>query len=150
MLRWAAAGIVVINGFFPAVWILFTSLKTETELVQKPITWWPAEPTMENYIRAFADQPLLHYLKNSFLVATGATVLSLLVAAFAAYAIARLNLKRAERVELTAGAEAFTVVTFVVDFLAVDTGFLAGFLVDAAVFLVAIDIPSLYRNMGQV
>ena len=94
MLRWVAAGMVVINGFFPAVWILFTSLKTETELVQKPITWWPAAPTMENYIRAFADQPLLHYLKNSFLVATGATVLSLLVAAFAAYAIARLNLKR--------------------------------------------------------
>jgi multiple sugar transport system permease protein len=94
MLRWAAAGIVVINGFFPAVWILFTSLKTETELVQKPITWWPAEATIENYIRAFADQPLLHYLKNSFIVATGATVLSLIVAACAAYAIARLNLKR--------------------------------------------------------
>jgi len=94
MLRWAAAGIVVINGFFPAVWILFTSLKTEVELVHKPITWWPAAPTIENYIRAFSDQPLLRYLGNSFFVATGATVLSLLVAACAAYAIARLNLKR--------------------------------------------------------
>ncbi|CAM8646157.1 carbohydrate ABC transporter permease [Rhodoferax sp. TBRC 17660] len=92
-LRWAAAGIVVINGFFPAVWILFTSLKTETELVQKPITWWPDAPTLENYIKAFEDQPLLHYLKNSVIVATGATALSLVVAAFAAYAIARLNLK---------------------------------------------------------
>ena len=36
-LRFAAAAIVVINGFFPAVWILFTSLKSEVELVQKPI-----------------------------------------------------------------------------------------------------------------
>ncbi len=94
MLRWVAAGVVVLNGFFPAVWILFTSLKTETELVQKPITWWPADATWDNYVRAFADQPLLHYLKNSFLVASLSTVLSLLVAAFAAYAIARLNLKR--------------------------------------------------------
>lgn len=94
MLRWAAAAIVVFNGFFPAVWILFTSLKTEAELVYKPITWWPAEPTIGNYVRAFSDQPLLHYLKNSFLVATGATLLSLVVAALAAYAIARLNLKR--------------------------------------------------------
>ncbi|WP_296511027.1 carbohydrate ABC transporter permease [Rhodoferax sp.] len=93
-LRWIAAGIVVLNGFFPAVWILFTSLKTETELVQKPITWWPDAPTMDNYIKAFSDQPLLHYLKNSVIVATGATALSLLVSAFAAYAIARLNLKR--------------------------------------------------------
>jgi multiple sugar transport system permease protein len=32
---------VVFNGFFPAVWVLLTSLKTETELVSKPITWWP-------------------------------------------------------------------------------------------------------------
>jgi multiple sugar transport system permease protein len=94
LLRWAAAGIVVLNGFFPAVWILFTSLKTEAELVHKPITWWPAEPTLQNYARAFSDQPLLHYLKNSLLVATGATLLSLIVSALAAYAIARLNLKR--------------------------------------------------------
>lgn len=93
MLRWVAAGMVVINGFFPAVWILFTSLKKETELVQKPITWWPADATIENYVRAFSDQPLLQYLKNSLIVATSATILSLLVAAFAAYAIARLNLK---------------------------------------------------------
>lgn len=92
-LRWLAAAIVVVNGFFPAVWILFTSLKYEAELVHKPITWWPAEPTLHNYLRAFNDQPLLHYLKNSFLVASGATVLSLIVAACAAYAIARLNLK---------------------------------------------------------
>lgn len=92
-LRWVAAGIVVLNGFFPAVWILFTSLKTETELVQKPITWWPEAATLENYVRAFHDQPLLHYLKNSVIVATGATAISLLVSAFAAYAIARLNLK---------------------------------------------------------
>jgi multiple sugar transport system permease protein len=95
-LRWAAGLIVVFNGFFPAVWILFTSLKTETELVQKPITWWPENPMLDNYVRAFADQPLLLYIKNSVIVATGATVLSLLVAAFAAYAIARLNLKRRE------------------------------------------------------
>jgi multiple sugar transport system permease protein len=94
VLRWMAAAIVVVNGFFPAVWILFTSLKTETELVQTPITWWPAHATMENYVRAFSDQPLFHYLKNSVIVAAGATILSLLVAAFAAYAIARLNLKR--------------------------------------------------------
>lgn len=93
-LRWAAAALVVLNGFFPAVWILLTSLKTEAELVQKPITWWPDEPTLQNYVRAFSDQPLLHYLKNSLLVASGATLLSLWVAAFAAYAIARLNLKR--------------------------------------------------------
>ncbi|MBL8332248.1 MAG: carbohydrate ABC transporter permease, partial [Rubrivivax sp.] len=56
-LRLIAAAIVVINGFFPALWILLTSLKTETELVSKPITWWPHAPTLDNYVRAFSDQP---------------------------------------------------------------------------------------------
>jgi multiple sugar transport system permease protein len=89
-----AAGIVVVNGFFPAFWILLTSLKTETELVSKPITYWPANATLANYVQAFTDQPLLRYLGNSALVAIGATVVSLVVSSLAAYAIARLNLKR--------------------------------------------------------
>jgi len=93
MLRWAAAALVVFNGFFPALWILLTSIKNEAELVQKPITWWPETPTLVNYIKAFTDQPLLSYLKNSLIVAGCATALSLLVSAFAAYAIARLNLR---------------------------------------------------------
>ncbi|MFN9504035.1 MAG: carbohydrate ABC transporter permease [Rubrivivax sp.] len=90
----AAALIVVINGFFPALWILLTSLKTEAELVNKPITYWPHNPTMANYVQAFTDQPLLKYLGNSFVVAAASTVVSLIVASLAAYAIARLNLRR--------------------------------------------------------
>jgi multiple sugar transport system permease protein len=93
VLRLLAAGIVVLNGFFPALWILLTSLKTETELVSKPITYWPQQATLHNYVQAFTDQPLLRYLGNSAAVAIGSTVMSLLVAALAAYAIARLNLK---------------------------------------------------------
>jgi multiple sugar transport system permease protein len=92
-LRWMAAAIVVVNGFFPAVWILLTSLKTEAELVSKPITYWPHLPTFGNYVQAFTDQPLLRYMGNSLVVAIAATITSLLVSAFAAYAIARLNLK---------------------------------------------------------
>ena len=94
LLRGLAAAIVVVNGFFPAVWILLTSLKSETELVSKPITYWPRQATLQNYVQAFVDQPLLHYLANSVIVALLATVFSLLVSAGAAYAIARLNLRR--------------------------------------------------------
>lgn len=89
-----AAAIVVVNGFFPAVWILLTSLKTEAELVSKPITYWPRQATLDNFQRAFTDQPLLRYLGNSLAVATLSTLLALVVSALAAYAIARLNLRR--------------------------------------------------------
>jgi multiple sugar transport system permease protein len=93
MLKLLAAGIVVLNGFFPALWILLTSLKTETELVSKPITYLPRNGTLQNYVQAFTDQPLLKYMLNSLTVALVATAVSLVVSAFAAYAIARLNLK---------------------------------------------------------
>ena len=76
-LRLIAAGIVVINGFFPAVWILLTSLKTEAELVSKPITYWPHNATLANYVQAFTDQPLLKYLGNSVAVALSATAMLL-------------------------------------------------------------------------
>ncbi len=114
-LRWIAAAMVVVNGFFPAVWILFTSLKPEVELVQKPITWWPHAPTLHNYVQAFTDQPLLKYLGNSLIVAGLATVCSLLVSACAAYAIARLNLKHRQLI-LTAivASSMFPLVTLLV------------------------------------
>ena len=92
-LRLLAAGVVVINGFFPALWILLTSLKSEAELVSKPITWWPQQASGRNYVQAFADQPLLSYIGNSLVVALLSTLFSLAVSACAAYAIARLNLK---------------------------------------------------------
>jgi multiple sugar transport system permease protein len=87
-----AALIVIVNGTFPILWILATSLKTETELTRRPITWLPDDPTLANYLRAFAEQPLLTYILNSVIVATLATMLSILVAALAAYALARLRI----------------------------------------------------------
>jgi multiple sugar transport system permease protein len=88
-----AALIVILNGTFPILWILLTSLKTEAELTRRPITWLPADPTWTNYVRAFADQPLLLFVLNSFIVALLATALSILVAGLAAYALARLNVR---------------------------------------------------------
>ncbi len=92
-LRWAAATIVLLNGFFPALWILATSFKAEVELTAKPITWVPQQPTLNNFIAAFRDQPLPGYLLNSAIVAFSSMLVSLFISALAAYAIARLNLK---------------------------------------------------------
>lgn len=85
--------ILVVNGMFPALWILFTSLKTEAELTVKPITWLPHAPTIANYLRAFTDQPLLLFLFNSFMVAILSTALTLLISVLAAYALARLQIR---------------------------------------------------------
>ena len=114
-LRLLAAALVVFNGFFPALWILLTSLKSEAELVSKPITWWPANGTLHNYVQAFTDQPLLAYMANSLIVALLATLCSLAVSTCAAYAIARLNLRHRQLI-LTAivASSMFPLVTLLV------------------------------------
>jgi multiple sugar transport system permease protein len=85
--------ILILNGVFPALWILFTSLKTEAELTLKPITWLPHAPTLANYVRAFTDQPLILFLFNSFMVALLSTALTLFISVLAAYALARLHIR---------------------------------------------------------
>ena len=114
-LRLAAATIVVVNGFFPAVWILLTSLKSDSELVRHPITYWPETATLANYLQAFRDQPLLRYLWNSFAVASISTIVSLIVSTLAAYAIARLNLRHRQLILTTIIASSmFPLVTLLV------------------------------------
>ncbi|API55389.1 sugar ABC transporter permease (plasmid) [Rhizobium leguminosarum] len=114
-LRFIAAGILLVNGMFPALWILFTSLKTEAELTAKPITWIPHAPTVLNYVQAFSDQPLHIFLFNSFMVALLSTALTLLVSVLAAYALARLNLTyRGLILSLIIAVSTFPLVTLLV------------------------------------
>jgi multiple sugar transport system permease protein len=89
---WLAAIVVAVNGFFPAVWIFLTSLKTETELIRSPITYLPDAPTLANYDTALTAQPILRFMFNSLVVASLSTVLCVLVGALAAYALTRLRM----------------------------------------------------------
>jgi multiple sugar transport system permease protein len=91
-LLWIAAAIVVFNGFLPAVWILLTSLKTETELMRVPPTVLPELLTWQNYVRVFTDQPIGLFLWNSLAVAIISTGLCVVVSALAAYALVRLRI----------------------------------------------------------
>lgn len=114
-LRVLAALILIVNGLFPALWILLTSFKTEAELTLKPITWLPRAPTLQNYVQAFSDQPLLTFLFNSFMVALLSTVSTLLVSILAAYALARLNLRfRGLIMSLIIAVSTFPLVTLLV------------------------------------
>ncbi|MEW9614956.1 carbohydrate ABC transporter permease [Shinella sp. S4-D37] len=114
-LRLIAGGVLIVNGMFPALWILFTSLKTEAELTAKPITWIPHAPTLSNYMQAFSDQPLHIFLFNSFMVALLSTCLTLLVSVLAAYALARLNLRyRGLILSLIIAVSTFPLVTLLV------------------------------------
>jgi multiple sugar transport system permease protein len=91
--HWILVGLVVVWSLAPYLWTLFTSFKTERELYQFPVTYWPHTPTVINYIQVFTQNPFGRFLLNSAIVTVVATVLCLFIASLAAYAFARLRFR---------------------------------------------------------
>lgn len=79
---------------FPFLWMLASSIKPATELFgEHAFTPFTEHPTFKNYVSVFVDYPFLRYMWNSIVVATVTTVYTVIVATFAAYAIARMHFK---------------------------------------------------------
>jgi multiple sugar transport system permease protein len=83
---------IMVVAIFPVFWILSLSLKDPATISDGRLI--PAEFTLDNYQVLFEggfDSPLLRPLINSILIALIATTIAIVAAAFAAYAIARLD-----------------------------------------------------------
>lgn len=52
----------------PFVWMLLGSFKTQAELAQRPITWWPENITFENYGSWFGELNIGGFFFNSAVV----------------------------------------------------------------------------------
>jgi multiple sugar transport system permease protein len=79
---------------FPFLWQLLASLKPPSELFgENAFRVIIQNPTLENYKRVFTQRPFGTYLWNSTVVATLTTLYSIIIASFAAYAIAWLNFR---------------------------------------------------------
>lgn len=79
---------------FPFLWILVSSLKPVSELFgEKAFIPFTSDPTFTNYESVFVNHPFLTYLKNSLIVSGVTTIYTVLVASFAAYAIARMKFR---------------------------------------------------------
>jgi multiple sugar transport system permease protein len=61
--------------------------------VQNDFTWIPTNITFQPFIDMWSTVPLGQYFINSLVVCTVATVFSLIIATFAAYAVSRWNFK---------------------------------------------------------
>ena len=90
--KYVAVLLVIVNGLFPAIWLLLTSFKTDGELRQLPITYLPENFTLQNYISVFTENPFGRFLLNSAVVSVIATLLCVLFAGLAGYALGRLNM----------------------------------------------------------
>ena len=80
--------LILVISLFPIYWIVTTSFKTPVENILPVPTLYPHRFTLENYQKIFSSGSL-RYLWNSIFVTTVSTVISLVVAFLAAYALVR-------------------------------------------------------------
>src|SRR5690242_7601792 len=87
-----AGGIVIVlYTLLPVVWILSLSFKQGDDLANQ--AFWPKVWTLENYRAVFRTPLFTSALRNSIGISLIATVLSIVLATLAAYAIARLQFR---------------------------------------------------------
>ncbi|MFD4942984.1 carbohydrate ABC transporter permease [Streptomyces sp. NPDC058409] len=74
---------------FPFLWLISTAFKPARELGSLHPTWIPEHPTLDNFRKAFDEQPLLQAAANSLIAALCAAIVAVLIATPMAYVMAR-------------------------------------------------------------
>ena len=92
----AAVGVMVVI-LAPFVALLWASVVGQTDLLAKPLHWWPSHWTVSRYREIFAGQGagastgFRTAMVNSFIVAAATVAISLTVGTLGGYALARLQ-----------------------------------------------------------
>lgn len=92
-LHWVGFVLILIWCLLPVAWILSLSLKPVSEVTTGSPRFLPKDTTLQNYKDIFANDDFLRALLNSAGISLIATVLSVMLATLAAYAIARLEFR---------------------------------------------------------
>jgi multiple sugar transport system permease protein len=75
----------------PFVWMVLGSFKTQREILIKPPTVWPEDPTLANFERWFTDLGFGQFFTNSLLVAVITVLGNLVFCSMVGYALAKME-----------------------------------------------------------
>jgi sorbitol/mannitol transport system permease protein len=93
---WFFGGLI----FFPILWMVLTSFKTELEAFTVPPSFLFFEWTTENYATVQERSDYFHHALNSVIIAGGSTVIAALIAVPAAWSMAFAPTKRTKDILL--------------------------------------------------
>ena len=85
---YALLGIFVFLVAVPLFWMVTTALKSNKDLYED-FSYFPTKPTFQHFVRVIARDDLLTNIRNSLVVASTTTVVTVVVSAFAAFSIVR-------------------------------------------------------------
>jgi multiple sugar transport system permease protein len=91
-LTWLFVLGVMAFSLVPFYWLINTSLKKGASLGQGEL--FSSDPSLENYLTVLQNAEFLLALRNSVIIAVVTTGVALVFASFAAYALARLRMRR--------------------------------------------------------
>jgi len=100
---WVSTGAAWLVGFlifFPILWMVLTSFKTELEAFSTPPSFLFFQWTTENYAAVQSRSDYIHHALNSIILAGGSTLIALLIAIPAAWSMAFAPTKRTKDVLL--------------------------------------------------
>lgn len=84
-------GVGLVFAGFPILWMVFSSLKSNTEIFALPPRLLPEQFTLTAYNAIFSNPVKIRFFINSYFVSGTVTLLTLLVAILAAYAFSRYD-----------------------------------------------------------
>jgi multiple sugar transport system permease protein len=93
---WVLVGALTVVFVAPLLWMAITSLKTISESQDTPPTLWPNAPTGRAYdviLTTGGQNPVLRWAINSLAAATMHSILVVVVASMAGYALARMEFR---------------------------------------------------------
>jgi len=88
---YALIALIVFYAVFPFYWAIVSSLKAGSGLFTADLI--PKNPTVENYVALFREQPFAQNILNSAIVAAVTTAISLGLSVSASYALGRISFR---------------------------------------------------------
>lgn len=89
----AAMAVLAIPFAFPTWWMISSSLKSTSEILQVPPSLWPREASIDSFRQVFALQPFARQYWNSVYIAVLVTVGTMAVSSLAGYGFARIRFR---------------------------------------------------------
>lgn len=74
---------------FPVIWLILSSFKSGSELFSYPLTLFPKNFSLDNYVAAFERFDFMRYTMNTAFVTIVATVITLLMSSMCGFALAK-------------------------------------------------------------
>ena len=94
------AWVIGLALFFPILWTILTSFKTEAQAIADPPVWFFFDWTLENYRVVQERSNYSRFLWNSIIIAGGSTILGMIIAIPAAWSMAFVPSRRTKDILL--------------------------------------------------